>query len=91
MADYLSQLFQFLLDLLLYLPKKVWELLLDGFAKVLESIPVPDFVSNIGGYFGAISPNILFFAKALAIPEGVAMYLTAMVIRFIIRRLPVIG
>lgn len=91
MADYLAQALQFLLDMFLWIPKKVWELLLDGLATVIEAIPVPDFVSNIGAYFGAISPNILFFAKLLAIPEGVAMYTTAMLLRFLIRRIPVIG
>lgn len=91
MADYLEQALQFIFDLLLWIPKKVWGLLLDGFATVIEAIPVPDFVANISGYFGAISPNIIFFAKLLAIPEGIAMYTTAMLLRFVIRRLPVIG
>lgn len=90
-VDFFAKLTQWLLDAFLYIPKKLWELLLDAFATVIEAIPVPEFINTAGNAFGSIPPNILFFANFFALGEGITMILSAYVLRFIIRRLPIIG
>lgn len=90
-AELLSDFAEWLKDLLLWLPLKVWEMLLDGLATVLESIPVPDFVSTASGAFSSIPGNVLFFANFFALGEGIAMVLSAYAVRFLIRRIPLIG
>lgn len=90
-ADALSRFAEWLKDLLLWIPKKVFELLMEGFAVLLESLPVPDFIIQASNAFSGISGNVLFFASKFAIAEGMAIYLGALVLRFIIRRIPFFG
>lgn len=90
-ADALSRFAEWLKDLLLWIPRKVFELLMDGFASLLESLPVPEFMTQASTAFSGISGNVLFFASKFAIAEGLTIYLGALVLRFIIRRIPFFG
>jgi type III secretory pathway component EscT len=87
----MSDLLQFLLDLWLWVPRQVFAWLLDALASLFESIPVPDFVTQAASALSSIGGNVLFFAEKFAVPEGVAMVLSAYVLRFLIRRIPFIG
>lgn len=78
-------------DLLLWVPRKIWELLLDGLAAVIEAIPVPAWLADIGDVFDAIPDGVVYFAQALQLPAGLSMVIAAYVLRFLIRRLPIIG
>lgn len=82
---------QWLLDLLLWIPRKVWELLLDGLASFVEAIPVPEFMSNLGSWVSGIDPAIAYFGGPLQLGTGMTFVALAWVIRFAIRRIPVIG
>jgi hypothetical protein len=64
--------------------------LLDGLAAVLEAIPVPTWLEGVD-VFAGIDPGVVYFAEALMIPEGIAIVLSAYVLRFVIRRLPFVG
>lgn len=90
-GDALSRFGEWLKDLLLWIPLKLWELLLDGLAAIIEAIPVPDFVNNASNAFSSIPGNVLFFANFFAVGEGITMVLAAYGIRFLIRRIPLIG
>lgn len=87
----MSEILQWLLDLWLWLPRQLFAWLLDALAALVESIPVPDFVSQASAALSSIGGNVLFFAEKFAVPEGVAMVLSAYVLRFLIRRIPFIG
>ena len=95
LLSWLAEVFQKLLDwskeLLLWIPRKIWEEMLDAFASIVEAIPVPDFVNQAATSFSSISGNVLFFAQKFAVGEGIAMILAAYALRFIIRRIPLIG
>lgn len=80
-----------LLEILLWLPRELFALFMDALASLVESIPVPDFVNQAAGAFGSIPSNVLFFAHYFAVSEGIAFVLAAYLIRFIIRRIPMIG
>lgn len=89
--DAIKNFASWLLDVLLWVPLKLWELFLDIFASLLESIPVPDFVTNAGLYMGSIPPTVWYFASIVRFDYGLSVVLGASIIRFVIRRLPVIG
>lgn len=84
-----------ILEWLLDLPEKIFlkllEMILNGAAFVFESIPVPDFIHVIPSIFSAIPPELGFYVNAFNVPEGMAMMVTALVARFLLRRIPVIG
>ena len=84
-------MWQDLLDILLYIPKKIFEWLFDLFTWFIESIPVPDFLNDIGNIFSAIPPEVAFFTQALEFNFGLGVISVSYLTRFIIRRLPFVG
>lgn len=84
-------LLDWLLELVSWIPKKIWELLLDALASAIEAIPVPDFVANAGGWFGGIPATVIYLGQFFAVAEGLAMIMSALVLRFVLRRIPLIG
>ena len=78
-------------DLLLWFPRKIYELVLDGLAWVIEQIPVPAWLDNAGSYFAALDPGITYFLEAFEFTTGIGILVAAYVLRFLIRRIPVIG
>ncbi|MCY1371033.1 hypothetical protein D9M68_896980 [compost metagenome] len=89
--DTITEILEWILEMVLWLPKKIWSLLLDGLASVIESLPVPDFVASAGNFFGNIPGSVVYFFQFFAVGEGLAMIATALVLRFALRRIPLIG
>ena len=87
MQDFLDAI----VDVLLWVPLKLYGLLLDGLATVLEAIPIPAWASSVEGYASAISSSVLFYIQPFNLTEGVTILLGAYGIRFLIRRIPFIG
>jgi hypothetical protein len=78
-------------DVLLWIPQKLYSLLLDGLAFVIEAIPVPAWLTNAPGYLGGIDPTVVYYLEGFAIAEGLSIIFAASLIRFLIRRIPLIG
>ena len=81
---HLSNLGQLLLEAFNW----IWQQLLEGAVAILSLIPVPSWLSS--GSF-ALPDGVLFFAAALEINTGIGIVISAYTIRFLIRRIPVIG
>lgn len=79
------------IELLLWLPKKLWELMLDGLASFLESIDPPAFMQDAQSFWSGIPSGIVYFMDFFAVAEGLGMIAAALVLRFILRRIPLIG
>ena len=65
--------------------------MLDGLAAVIEAIPVPGFMANLGNYLGGLDSGVAWFAQTLQLGTGLTFVLGAYVLRFLIRRIPIIG
>lgn len=78
-----------LLDVLLWLPRQLFGLMLDGLVGVIAAIPVPDWVQYLDLGSGAAAMGWAF--GVVRLKEGVAIVLGAYFIRFTIRRLPWFG
>lgn len=91
LIEFLERILAWLLEVLLWVPRKLWELILDGLAWVVENIPVPTWLGNAGSFFSGIDPGIVYYLEGFAFAEGVAIVIGAYVIRFLIRRIPLIG
>jgi hypothetical protein len=90
LLKFLGEMLAWLLDVILWAPRKLFELALDGFATVIEAIPVPSWLSGADP-FASLDPGVVYFAEAFMIPEGIAIALGAYLIRFLVRRIPLIG
>ncbi|MCY1435557.1 hypothetical protein D9M71_516560 [compost metagenome] len=91
LKETLVSLLDWLLEIILWAPKKVWGLLLDGLASVIESLPVPSFLGSVESFFANIPASVVYFFQFFAIGEGLAMITLALVLRFALRRIPLIG
>lgn len=91
LIEFLQRILDWFIDLLLWVPRKVWALMLDGLASLIESIPVPGFMANLGSWVSGIDPAVAYFGGPLQLGTGMTFVALAWVIRFAIRRLPVIG
>lgn len=69
----------------------IWLAILNGLAALLEYIPVPDFLQNLSSSQFQLPPSIMYFTGLFHIAEGIAIIVSAYIIRFIIRRLPIVG
>ena len=86
-----AQVLEWLLTAVLWVVEKAWSLLLNGLAYLLEQIPVPAFMQQVNGFWGQIPGSIVYFFQFFAVAEGMAMIGAALALRFILRRIPVIG
>lgn len=71
----------------------VWisEQVLGALVYLLGLIPVPNWAQNPDGFGAAIPSSVWFFASAANLDFGAGIIASAYAIRFLIRRLPVIG
>lgn len=63
--------------------------ILGAFASVFESIPIPDFLLNVGSF--SLPVSVLFWTDLFQVPLGLSIIVPTYILRFIIRRLPVVG
>lgn len=90
-VDLFSGLFDWLKDILLWLAKTIFSSMMDGLASLVESIPVPDFMAQAGSFFGNLPTGVVYFLHYFAVSEGLAFIISALLLRFILRRIPFIG
>lgn len=86
---WLQAAFQWVADFFLWLAQWVFDGLLKACAVVLSAIPVPTWFENID--FSGVHPAVAYFGEPFRISYGLSVVVGAYVIRFLIRRIPVIG
>lgn len=78
-------------DFFIWLYDYVLDKLFDGIITMLSAIPVPSFLTDMTAKASAISGMAGYYLNVFEIGSGVGIILSAYLIRFIIRRIPVIG
>jgi ABC-type multidrug transport system permease subunit len=85
------EIWQDILDVLLYIPRRVFELLMSALAELLNSIPLPAALESLATLFSGIPAGVSWGFYILNLATGIALVAGAYVIRFLIRRIPIIG
>lgn len=95
MTELLTAVFQWtagffteVLNLLLYVPKMLFQGLVDGFIAVFNTVPVCGCITQAGSVFASISPYVWWFASMMEFGFGIGAILCVMLIRFLLRALP---
>jgi hypothetical protein len=91
LIQFLQQVLTWLGNEFLYVFKWLWHELLTALAAVLSGIPVPAWLAGAAAAFSAVPPGVAFFLNAFEVPAGISIILGAYTIRFVIRRVPLIG
>ncbi len=92
MFQWLQDAFNFLIDeFFMDFPKWVFQKVCEGVVEFFNALPVPGFFTTAADAFNGIPSQVVFFADAFQIGPGIAMILGAYLLRFILRRVPIIG
>ena len=85
----LNDLIDLLIDILLWLPRKIYEYVGDIIEFFMGLLPTDtlDLQTSLSGWSG----DILYFLTLFEIQYAVTALFTALTARFILRRIPVIG
>jgi hypothetical protein len=91
LLDKINAVAAWLLSIGVWFVEKAWDLLTTGLGLVLQAIPVPEWLAGAGNVVGSMPPGVAYLAQAFMIPQGLAILIGAYTIRFVIRRIPLIG
>ena len=91
LIDFLQSILTWLFGLVTWALQQCWNLVLLGLAAVLNALPVPSWLSSAPSVFAAMPDSMAYFGSVFQVSNGVQIMLSAYVIRFVIRRLPLIG
>lgn len=91
LKDFFEEWLQWLYDFVLWLPRKLWQELLEALNNLIHYIPVPDFFADAGTAMASIPSGVAFFAQVGQFNYGLTVVITALTIRFLIRRIPLVG
>lgn len=91
LLKFLSQILAWLLQFVTWCAIELFKIILVALAAILNAIPVPTWFSGASGAIASIPPGVLYFTSTLHIGTGVGIMVAAYTIRFIIRRIPIIG
>lgn len=89
--EWVNDALQWVSDFFSSLPLLLWQQVLEGLAAVIQAIPVPGFVNQAAAAFSSMPPQIVFVLDVMQFDIGLPMVLGAYGIRFLIRRIPIIG
>jgi hypothetical protein len=78
-------------DFMLWFGKTIFGAVLAALAGLLSAIPVPAWLESAGDWMGAIPAGVAYFVSPLQFGTGLTIMLSAYTLRFLIRRIPVIG
>lgn len=89
--QWLGEALSWLVEFAEWLVTKIFLGIFEAVIFVLSAIPVPDWLADISTNALSIDPGVLFFIAPLEITTGVTWIVSAYLLRFLIRRIPVIG
>jgi hypothetical protein len=85
---------EWLIDLLLYIPRQIYSLFIDGLIAVfngLFGIFDVSWMTSATIYLGGVPSGVLWFLSFFQFEYGLSAVFSALGLRFLIRRMPVIG
>jgi hypothetical protein len=89
--NFLGEMLGWVVDFFQWLFVKVAVLVFDAIIAVLSLIPVPEWMANLSSNMGSIGSGFLFFIAPFEFGTGMTWVVSAYLLRFLIRRLPVVG
>ena len=80
-----------LLNVLLFVPRKVFELLMEGLAATLNALPVPDAFQSAQSAAGSLAGGVVWMLDLCAFDVTLPLIMSSLLLRFLLRRIPGIG
>lgn len=93
----IPRILKFLQDLLLWVPRRLYQLVMDAlssvFSSFMSSSGLADNVTGMASALGAVQSleGVAYFLSLFQVGYGLSLVLAAYLARFILRRIPFIG
>jgi len=91
LIHFLSQILTWLMGFVTWALLQVLSLLLAGLSIVLNAIPVPDWMAGASAAVSNLPQMFIYLVSPLNLGAGVTIVCSAYGLRFLIRRIPIIG
>lgn len=86
-----EQFQDWLMDFLLWIPRKLWQEFLDSMARVIEGVDPPDFINEAVQLLGSWSSDAAYWFDLFEFNWGVGLVMSAIGLRWGWSKLPFIG
>jgi len=87
--QWLEDAWQWIYEFLMWLPLKLYQLFLEAIAVIVAAIPVPDWVGDLN--MAWVPSSMAYFLEPFNIPLAISCITGGYLLRFLIRRIPIIG
>ncbi len=91
LIQYISRILAWALQAVDWVLIEVFGVVCTALGNILSAIPVPSWMSGASSQLGALPAGVLYFAQVMDFSFGLTVVASAYGIRFLIRRIPVIG
>lgn len=88
---FIGDVIGWVVDFFQWIAIKIALMVFEAIIAVLSLIPVPEWFAGLSTNIGNLSGGVLFFIAPFQFGTGIAWVVGAYVLRFLIRRLPVVG
>lgn len=89
--DLLQKISDFFKDYLLYIPKWIWQHVLEAISTLISAIPVPDAFTQFTGSLGGLPSSVIWFLDMMQFKFGVGIVIAALAARFLLKIIPTLG
>lgn len=89
--DWLNDAYDSIIQFFKDLPEWIFSKFADALIAFYQKIPVPEFFNSAANAFSNIPAEVVYFAQPFQITYGITVVLGAYLLRFITRRIPIIG
>jgi hypothetical protein len=86
-----EQFQDWLIDLLLWIPRKLWAEFLDEMAELIEGQEVPDFIGQAVALLGSWTSDAGYWFTVIEFNWGISLVMSAIGIRWAWSKIPFIG
>lgn len=91
LLDYLRSIIEWIIAFPEWVIRWVFFKFMEAFGVILGAFPAPQFLTDFATYAAALTGEVWWFLNMFKITEGFSMVISALMLRFLIRRLPVVG
>lgn len=91
MPEFISDILQFLLDVVLFIPKQVFKWWTEAMVYMINLVPAPFTSADVTSALNGVGGDVLYFLTVFEFGYGLTAIFTAYGARFLLRRIPGIG
>jgi len=91
LGDLLRKIADTVIEYLLYVPKWLWQSILEALQSLISAIPVPEAFSQFTSNLGGIPSGVVWFLDIMQFQFGLTIIIGAMAARFLMKFIPTLS